>query len=154
VLFHPNRREALLSAAKLDVGQYVVTDADRGFDVGRIVSAAERPKDASRVRRIVRKATQQEVNCNPAKEERERAALQLCRAKAREMGLPMQITGAEFQHDGKKLTFYYAAFTYVDFRGLVRSLFKVFGTRIWMVWCDGGAPVKDVYSRRPVGDDH
>jgi cell fate regulator YaaT (PSP1 superfamily) len=46
----------------------------------------------------------------------------------------MNITRAEFQFDGKKLTFYYTADAYVDFRDLVRALFKVFGTRIWMVW--------------------
>ena len=59
----------------------------------------------------------------------------------------MLITGAEFQFDGKKLTFYYTASIYVDFRNLVRTLFKTFGMRIWMVWHDGHAPVKDVLQR-------
>jgi cell fate regulator YaaT (PSP1 superfamily) len=52
----------------------------------------------------------------------------------------MDITRAEFQFDGKKLTFYYMAAAYVDFRDLVRALFRVFGTRIWMVWYKRGDP--------------
>jgi cell fate regulator YaaT (PSP1 superfamily) len=104
-------------------------------------------KELRTIQHIIRKATQEEVNTIPAKTARERAALQLCQAKAKEMGLAMEITASEFQFDGKKITFYYSAGRYVDFRGLVRSLFGVFGTRIWMVWYDGGAPVRDVYSR-------
>jgi cell fate regulator YaaT (PSP1 superfamily) len=96
---------------------------------------------------ILRKATPEEIAAIPAKEVREGRALTLCQTKVRDLGLAMEITGAEFQFDGKKLTFYYTASKYVDFRNLVKGLFRVFGTRIWMVWYDGGAPVKDVYSR-------
>jgi hypothetical protein len=34
--------------------------------------------------------------------------------------------------DGKKLTFYYFADTYINFNSLVTDLFKVYKTRIWM----------------------
>ena len=72
--------------------------------------------------------------------------------KVKELGLPMLITDAEYQMDGKKLTFYYTASKYVDFRNLVRVLFKTFSTRIWMVWHDGNAPVKDVFTRGEVSN--
>jgi hypothetical protein len=124
---------------RVNVGDYVLTEADRGFDVGRVVGIVTRPspRDATGAKVIVRVATRNEIQQLPQKAEREARALELCRAKTAELGLPMNITGAEFQFDGKKLTFYYTAGSYVDFRHLVRTLFKIFGTRIWMVWCDG-----------------
>jgi cell fate regulator YaaT (PSP1 superfamily) len=130
-------------------GDFVITDGDRGIDIGQVISPAERPsmKELKNIKSVIRKATQQEVATVAEKEIRQREALQLCQTKARELSLPMEITGAEFQFDGKKLTFYYSATKYVDFRDLVRALFRFFGTRIWMVWHDGNAPVKDVFTR-------
>jgi cell fate regulator YaaT (PSP1 superfamily) len=124
---------------QVNVGDYVLTEADRGFDVGRIVGLVTRPspRDATGAKAIVRPATQKEIEQLPEKAEREGRALELCRSKTSELGLPMNITRAEFQFDGKKLTFYYTAGSYVDFRELVRTLFKIFGTRIWMVWYEG-----------------
>lgn len=37
-----------------------------------------------------------------------------------------------FPRDRRKLTFYFTAERRVDFRELVRELFKVYKTRIWM----------------------
>ena len=149
VSFHPNRTQILSSSSEFHAGDFVITDADRGIDIGRIVAIAERPppRERKNVKAIVRLATESEIAQMSRKREKERNALLLCQAKVRELGLPMEITGAEFQFDGKKLTFYYAASRYVDFRTLVRTLFKLFGTRIWMVWYDGTAPVKDVLTR-------
>jgi hypothetical protein len=149
VHFHPNRRETLASSVHFDDGVFVITDADRGIDIGRIIAQTGRPqfRELKNVKSIIRRATDAEIAAIPGKEERERAALMLCQAKVRELAFPMEITGAEFQFDGKKLTFYYSASKYIDFRNLVKALFKIFGIRIWMVWYDGNAPVKDVYSR-------
>lgn len=124
---------------KLSVGDYVLTEADRGYDVGRITALVKEPtvRDIKGAKMIVRTATQHEVQQLPQKTEREARALALCQAKAAELGLPMNITGAEFQFDGKKLSFYYTAPNWVDFRVLVRTLFRMFGTRIWMVWYSG-----------------
>jgi hypothetical protein len=149
VHFHPNRHETLVSSDRFDDGAFVITDADRGLDIGRIIAQTGRPqfRELKNVKSIIRRATDGEIAAIPGKEERERAALMLCQAKVQELALPMEITGAEFQFDGRKLTFYYSASKYVDFRNLVKGLFKIFGTRIWMLWYDGNAPVKDVYSR-------
>jgi hypothetical protein len=149
VHFHSNRAEILSGASTYSDGDYVLTEADRGVDLGRIVARSETPRyrDQKACRAIIRIATPVEVRALPGKEEREKAALQLCQDKAREFALPMQITAAEYQFDGKKLTFYYAADRYVDFRNLVKGLFRIFGTRIWMVWYDGEAPVRDVLTR-------
>jgi cell fate regulator YaaT (PSP1 superfamily) len=141
VQFNPNRSAMFHAPARLrfNDGDYVLTEADRGFDIGQVVEVIARPspRDATGAKQIVRAATRNEVQQLAQKEEREARALQVCRAKAEEFGMPMSITRAEFQFDGKKLSFYYTAESYVDFRDLVRALFKVFGTRIWMVWYGG-----------------
>ncbi|OHT05397.1 hypothetical protein TRFO_06000 [Tritrichomonas foetus] len=151
VQFHPNRIQVLQYPQSMNLipGDYVITDADRGIDIGVVTEINEQPspKDAKMAKVVVRKAANHELQQIPMKEEKERNALALCQAKVQELGLPMQITGAEYQFDGKKLTFYYAASNYVDFRNLVRVLFRIFGTRIWMIWYDGTAPVKDVLTR-------
>jgi cell fate regulator YaaT (PSP1 superfamily) len=71
--------------------------------------------------------------------------------KTRKLGLLMQITSTEIQFDGMKVMFSSAATRSVDFRDLVRSLFKHFGTRIGMVWCDKNGPIKDILTRRSRG---
>lgn len=38
----------------------------------------------------------------------------------------------DFYRDRRKLTFYFVAEKRVDFRELVRELFKLYKTRIWM----------------------
>lgn len=43
----------------------------------------------------------------------------------------MEITDAEWQWDRRKLTFFYLADQRVDFRELVRELFRLYKTRIW-----------------------
>jgi hypothetical protein len=151
VQFHPFRSEVFhLSDNKtLKQGDYVVTEADRGYDIGVVVQTNVKTiqKDARNIKEIVRVASRHEISQLPIKTEREKKAKEICQQKTKDLGLPMTITGAEFQFDSKKLTFYYTATSYIDFRDLVRTLFKIFGMRIWMVWHDGVGPVKDVLNR-------
>lgn len=44
----------------------------------------------------------------------------------------MQVIDAEYQWDRRKLTFYFISEQRIDFRELVRELFRGFKTRIWM----------------------
>merc|ERR1712099_34124 len=62
----------------------------------------------------------------------EKAALDVCRAKVAQRQLPMQVIGAEYQFDRHKLTFYFEAAKRIDFRQLVRDLFSIYKTRIWL----------------------
>ncbi|KAH0791516.1 PSP1 C-terminal conserved region family protein [Histomonas meleagridis] len=119
---------------KIQIGDYVLTEADRGYDIGVVVGIVTKPspRDQRSAKMILRIAQQYEIDQLQQKAERELRALELCQAKVIEYALPMKIIGAEFQFYGKKLTFYYTSSHYIDFRTLVRTLFKVFGTRIWM----------------------
>ncbi|RNF25037.1 putative cell cycle sequence binding phosphoprotein (RBP45) [Trypanosoma cruzi] len=64
--------------------------------------------------------------------ELERRAIDVCSQRVLERGLPMTIVDAEYQFDKKKLTFFYEAQQRMDFRELVRDLYKSFRARIWM----------------------
>lgn len=46
--------------------------------------------------------------------------------------LQMQLVDVEYQFDRKKLIFYYSTTKRIDFRELVRELFRIYKTRIWM----------------------
>ena len=155
VQFHPWRTQFVrnTSGLPLNVGDFVITAAERGCDLGRVVSTTDVPTEheAMAAKAVLRLASPQEVASLPAKSDREASARTVCQEKANELGLPMSVTATEFQFDGKKLTVYFSANQYVDFRSLVHTLFRVFGTRIWMVWHDGDGPVRDIFTH---GSDH
>ena len=44
----------------------------------------------------------------------------------------MHVLDAEYQFDRHKLTFFFEADGRIDFRELVRDLFSIYKTRIWM----------------------
>ncbi|KAI5949577.1 hypothetical protein KGF54_005454 [Candida jiufengensis] len=46
--------------------------------------------------------------------------------------LQMKLIDSEYQFDRKKLIFYYSTSKRIDFRDLVRELFRIYKTRIWM----------------------
>lgn len=158
IQFHPNRvvsTKNFKTPSDYAVGDYVLTEADRGYDIGQIISISddnpqpnftEEEDFNSAPNQIIRKATPQEIFKLKQKQQREIEAKEICQQKANELELPMTITSTEFQFDGKKLTVYFSATQYIDFRNLVHSLFRIFGTRIWMVWFDGQAPVRDVFT--------
>lgn len=81
---------------------------------------------------IKRLATPHEVKALQDKEGNEAKAKRVCQQKVIEHGLNMEILDAEFQMDGKKLTFYFFSTEYINFNTLVTDLFKMYKTRIWM----------------------
>ncbi|KAJ7088405.1 PSP1-domain-containing protein [Mycena belliarum] len=72
-----------------------------------------------------------------AKMQDEQKALALCQTKVRVKKLPMEVVDAEYQWDRRKLTFYFVAEKRIDFRELVRELFRLYKTRIWMASLQG-----------------
>lgn len=151
----------------LNLNDYVVVDADRGQDLGRLIaqnlSQSEVASHIEKIpsdrngqlqnldgailegdtsqslhpKRILRKAQPHEVDQLIQKTQDEAQALLVCQAKVRQRKLPMEVLDGEYQWDRKKLTFYYHAKQRIDFRELVRDLFKVYKTRIWMCAVSG-----------------
>lgn len=152
----------------LKVGTYVKVEADRGEDLGIVIGkvASEKysysnrsslgpvpsptglsPPGATDLKCIIRLATHDEVSLLAMKREEEEELLKICRGKVRQRALPMNVVDAEYQFDRHKLTFFFEAEGRVDFRELVRDLFSMYKTRIWMQQLDknvttaGGAGV-------------
>ena len=131
-------------------GQYVVVGGDRGEDVGLVIytwgetlnkgvqgvglAGASFTKNIGvGSGKVLRQATAFDVvQLHGMQSELERRAVEVCTARVLEHGLPMVIIDAEYQFDKKKLTFFYEAQQRLDFRELVRDLFKTFRARIWM----------------------
>jgi PSP1 C-terminal conserved region len=139
----------------LKIGTYVKVEADRGEDLGIVVGKLPADKYSfSRssfasglgppglgagnvdLKRIIRLATHDEVSLLSMKRDEEEELLKICRAKVRQRGLPMHVVDAEYQFDRHKLTFFFEAEGRVDFRELVRDLFSMYKTRIWMQQLD------------------
>ncbi|KAG6810900.1 hypothetical protein H0H92_009892 [Tricholoma furcatifolium] len=87
---------------------------------------------------IYGKAQPQDAQMLVSKMQDELKALQLCQSKVRAKKLPMEVVDAEYQWDRRKLTFYFIAEKRIDFRELVRELFRLYKTRIWMASLQGG----------------
>ncbi|KAI9316654.1 PSP1 C-terminal conserved region-domain-containing protein [Dichotomocladium elegans] len=131
---------------------FVIVEADRGHDLGKVtlerISRAQLiamikqqengeensigKKNDVYVKRVLRRATSAEVAVLVSKNQDEAKALLVCQSKIKQKQMPMQVVDAEYQWDKRKLTFYFVADRRVDFRELVRDLFKLYKTRIWM----------------------
>ncbi len=111
----------------------VIVETARGLELGRVVFASRKVPQCQIVgelKPVLRKASTEELLDAVRFEHKEQAALEACRERVAELGLPMRIVNAEYSYDGSRLTFYFAAEQRVDFRDLVRDLARSFGTRI------------------------
>ncbi|KAF8306805.1 PSP1-domain-containing protein [Clavulina sp. PMI_390] len=83
-------------------------------------------------KRIYARTSAEDTRLLQTKQGDEMDALQLCQSKFWRKKLPMEVVDAEYQWDRRKLTFYFIADRRIDFRELVRELFRIYKTRIWM----------------------
>lgn len=144
------------------LSNYIIVEADRGEDLGKVVGeiSIDRLKaimNASPVdnlsltqseiycgigvkeivpKRIHRLARPADVRLLQTKAQEEAIAMLRCQSKVRQKKLPMEVVDAEYQWDRNKLTFYFLADRRIDFRELVRDLFRIYKTRIWMCAVD------------------
>ncbi|EJT98980.1 PSP1-domain-containing protein [Dacryopinax primogenitus] len=109
-----------------------LSNSSSGPPLSPTVPGAPKPVKEIMPKRIYSKAQPQETQLLVSKMHDETKALQLCQNKVRQKRLPMQVVDAEFQWDRRKLTFYFTADKRIDFRELVRELFRLYKTRIWM----------------------
>lgn len=122
-------------------------DSDESLDVGVIVKSFTesqfreklskmRPfndREEGEIKRVVRLASEEECRLLPVKHEKEEQLLSVCQSYARDVyKLPIVVYGAEFQFDGKVLTFYYTSDVRADYRELVRTMFNTCMVRVKM----------------------
>jgi cell fate regulator YaaT (PSP1 superfamily) len=142
VTFKGNRRQYYTADSDdIVMSEYVIVEADRGEDLGRVTAAgavAERKCSGCSTGcaapvptlRILRKAQNPEVARAVELREDEPRVRRITREKVIQYGLKMKVSEAEWQFDRNKLTVYFTAERRVDFRELVRDLARTFRTRI------------------------
>jgi cell fate regulator YaaT (PSP1 superfamily) len=135
VLFKGRRIEAYANPDGLicPVGSMVVVEAERGIDLGQVTcdpSRVGRRLREGEPRRVLRKATAEELEAWRALREADVSALAKVGERIRRFGVPMHPIDAEFQFDRNRVTFYFTAEHRVDFRDLVRDLAAIYHTRI------------------------
>jgi cell fate regulator YaaT (PSP1 superfamily) len=115
----------------LAVGDRVVCGLDKGESLGQVVTE---PKEGAKegLKKILRKATAEEIASCTALKEKEEHAFRVCKRKIDDMKLPMKLLRAEYLLGGSKLLFYFFSEDRVDFRELVKELAKEFKVRIEM----------------------
>jgi cell fate regulator YaaT (PSP1 superfamily) len=123
-------------------GELVTLEGTGGFDVGEVsltgelvrIQMKKRGVDEfnQEIKKILRKATDRDIEIWSNTKLREKEALMRSRAMARSLGLEMKLSEIEFQADGKKATFFYTADDRVDFRELIRLLAGEFKVKVEM----------------------
>ncbi len=133
----------------LKIGDYVVVQAEKGIDIGRIayqVMENMMPKDNRRYPlEILRKADDRDLRQLGENRAEEAEALEICQDFIDFRGLDMKLLYAEYQFDRSKLTFYFTAEQRIDFRELVKDLAAYYRTRIQLRQIG----VRDEAKRRP-----
>jgi cell fate regulator YaaT (PSP1 superfamily) len=135
MVFKGRRREYFANPKEIPIreGDYVIVQAERGEDLGRVhhssewVKASVTPDGLKTVLRTARPDDMNRLDQNRAREER---AFVQCRDRIAQRDLEMKLVDCEFQLDGNRVTFYFTAERRVDFRELVKDLASIFRTRI------------------------
>lgn len=132
----------LSSPMELTKGQYLVVEGVGGYDIGivslkgelvRLQMKKKNVKENDKeIRRILRFATDSEIDEMHANKIREKEILVQSRAIINQLKLEMKMSEVEIQADGKKATYYYTAENRVDFRELIRVLSGEFKMRVEM----------------------
>jgi len=123
-------------------GEIVSVEGVSGFDVGVVNLSGELvrlqlkkkriPEDSAELKKILRRATEVDIQKWEENKSREKEALARSRAIARQLKLQMKISEVEIQADGRKGTFFYTADDRVDFRELIKIYAGEFKVKVEM----------------------
>jgi hypothetical protein len=132
VCFHQYHIETLTSNLTLDAGDFVLSTAERGLDIGRVVCAFRHDdhKHRGRMTRIVRRATPADLTVVPETRGDEQKALEICHRCI--LGENMDIVGVEYPFEGPKWALYFYSPKGVDYKPLLARLTQALRHRIWM----------------------
>src|SRR5215203_854803 len=123
-------------------GDLVAIEGVSGFDVGEISLTGEtvrlqlKKKGVDEfnpeMKKVLRRATDRDLDIWKQNKTRERDALIRSRAIAKQLNLNMKMSQVEIQADGKKATFFYIADDRVDFRELIKIYASEFRVKVEM----------------------
>src|ERR1700744_2019482 len=125
-----------------DKGDMISVEGVSGFDVGEVTMTGEmvrlqmKKKGAEEsnpdIKKVLRRATDKDLEIMNQNKARERDALVRSRAIARQLKLDMKMSEVEIQADGRKATFFYIADDRVDFRELIKVYAGEFRLKVEM----------------------
>ncbi|MBN2184467.1 MAG: stage 0 sporulation family protein [Candidatus Krumholzibacteriota bacterium] len=134
VQFKGQRKEYFKNSRALYLrkGNYCIVQADRGEDMGLIISLSQvHAKDTkASTKEVIRHATDKDIETMEEVRDKEKEALSICQEKAESHNLDMKLVDVEYQFDVNKITFYFTSDGRIDFRELVKDLAGIFRTRI------------------------
>jgi cell fate regulator YaaT (PSP1 superfamily) len=119
----------------LDTNENVIVETEKGLVLGRALSP---PREKEKrfflksPKKVVRKATPEDLEQFERNQQLEKEAYQFCLRKIREKNLNMKLVKTEVLLDRSKILFYFTSEKRVDFRELVRDLAGGFRMRIEM----------------------
>jgi cell fate regulator YaaT (PSP1 superfamily) len=123
-------------------GEMISVEGVSGFDVGEVTMMGELVRLQMKkkgieennpdIKRILRRATDKDLEIMQQNKKRERDALVRSRAIARQLKLDMKMSEVEIQADGRKATFFYIADDRVDFRELIKLYAGEFRLKVEM----------------------
>jgi cell fate regulator YaaT (PSP1 superfamily) len=117
----------------LKPGEYVVVETSRGEEAGKVVippCQVGSDEIVGRLKSVRRRASALDLMQMTYYRYREQSALEKCKQKVAEHKLPMKMVRAEYNYDGSRLVFFFAAEKRVDFRKLLQDLARSFKARI------------------------
>ena len=144
VRFKGSRKDFYINEENLylEMGEMVVVESPTGgYDVGHVSLTGElvrlqikksKTKQEDIVKKIYRKATENDVLKYQAAKDLEWETMHRARTMALNLGLSMKISDVDYQGDKTKATFYYTAEGRVDFRELIKKMAEAFRIRIEM----------------------
>lgn len=111
-----------------------VVETEHGIDLGKVVKCSKYQNNPNiEVKgKLLRIATDEDMNKLPEIEELEKKAFDLCKQKSKAKNLDMKLVSVKCLFDRTKIIFYFVSDNRVDFRELVRELASAFRTRIEM----------------------
>jgi cell fate regulator YaaT (PSP1 superfamily) len=137
---------------ELEIGDPVIVETSRGKELGWVSINKKAISDTEvkgKLKTILRRATPIDLMKMNEFDQKRENALEKCKAKVAELGLPMKILNAEYAFDGSRVTFAFSAEQRVDFRDLVRALVRTLRARVEMrqVGARDEAKIIDGYGR-------
>src|SRR4030042_6755500 len=119
----------------LDACENVIVETEKGLVLGKALSPPrekEKRLFLKSPRKVIRKATPEDLEQFEKNQQLEKEAFQFCLRKIKEKGVNMKLVKTEVLLDRSKALFYFTSEKRVDFRELVRDLAGEFKMRIEM----------------------
>ncbi|MBI5190872.1 MAG: stage 0 sporulation protein [Nitrospirae bacterium] len=119
----------------LVLGDTVIVDSEQGVGAATVacdVVESERPPSGKPLKRVLRKAREDDFRRLDRNAELESESFRVCQQKILEREMIMKLVRVEWAFDNSKATFYFTADGRVDFRDLVKDLAYRFKIRIEM----------------------